>query len=215
MQSEKALPIWLTVFKLNLLYVSITFYQVHTIVRVYQVHTIWEEEIGDKVLIELKTDAKPKEIDPYCCSVKIIVGLSQQLKTVEHISRETSRHLFLPDGGGRSNWPEFSFAGLQTIPYPCWRIGGPTNFKFQKSPPCYRYENERIHNFAYEFRAKERESLSSDKEINLLIHESSETDSKVAKPKKKKRTPITTQKMNFSIKDFFSKCEQIRRNLRI
>ena len=82
---------------------SITFYQVHTIVRVYQVHTFWEKEIGDKVLIELKTDEKPKETDPYCCSVKIIVGLSQQLKTVEHISRETSRHLFLPDRGGRSN----------------------------------------------------------------------------------------------------------------
>ena len=48
--------------------------------RGYHVYkdTSWEEaKIGDKVLTELGTDEKSKEIDPYFCSIKAMVGLPQ------------------------------------------------------------------------------------------------------------------------------------------
>ena len=37
---------------------------------------------------------------------------------------------------------------LLIIPYPCWRIGDSTDFKFQKFPLCYTYENGGIRDFA-------------------------------------------------------------------
>ena len=41
--------------------------------------------------------------------------------------------------------------------------------------------------YSYKFIAKEREPLSSDEEINLLIQESSQGDSEVVKPKKRRK----------------------------
>ena len=72
-------------------------FQAKVTARGYHVYkyTTWEDaKIGDKVLIELETDEKSKEIDPYCCSIKAMVGLPQQLKTVGHIPREISRHVY-------------------------------------------------------------------------------------------------------------------------
>lgn len=49
----------------------------------------WEEaKCADKDLIGLETHEKLIEIDPYCCSIKAMVGRPQQLKTVGHIPRE-------------------------------------------------------------------------------------------------------------------------------
>ena len=45
---------------------------------------------GDKVLIELETDEKSKEVDPYFHTIKAMVDLPQQLKTVEHIPGKVS-----------------------------------------------------------------------------------------------------------------------------
>ena len=42
--------------------------------------------------------------------------------------------------------------------------------------------------YSYEFIAKETEPLSSDEEIDLLIQESSESDSELVNPKKEEKT---------------------------
>ena len=51
-------------------------------------------EQGDFVTVEIERDKESKKIDPYSCAIKAMVYMSPQLKTVEHVSREISRHAF-------------------------------------------------------------------------------------------------------------------------
>ena len=63
-------------------------------------NTISEEpKCRDKVLMDLKTDEKSIEIDPYCCSIKAMVARPQQLKAVGHFGRNFPICLFLPERG--------------------------------------------------------------------------------------------------------------------
>ena len=50
---------------------------------------------SDFVIVEIKTDKESKKIDPYCCAIKAMVEIPPQLKTVGHVLREISRHIFL------------------------------------------------------------------------------------------------------------------------
>ena len=50
---------------------------------------------GDNVLIELETDEKSKEIDPYYHAIKAMVDLPQQLRAVGHNRSEVSQHFYL------------------------------------------------------------------------------------------------------------------------
>ena len=55
--------------------------------------TIWvEAKVGDKVCVEIEVDEASTKIDPYCCAIK--ASVDQQVKTVGHISREMSRHVY-------------------------------------------------------------------------------------------------------------------------
>ena len=57
--------------------------------------TTWEEaKCGDKVLIDLKTDEKSTEMNPCRFLIKAVVGRPQQFKTVGHVPREISRHVY-------------------------------------------------------------------------------------------------------------------------
>ena len=63
-------------------------FQAKVAARGYQVYKniTWEgTKCGGKVLNDLEIDEKAIEIDPYCCSIKTMVGGPQQLKTVGHI----------------------------------------------------------------------------------------------------------------------------------
>ena len=63
-------------------------------------NTISEEpKCRDKVLMDLKTDEKSIEIDPYCCSIKAMVARPQQLKAVGDFGRNFPIYLFLPERG--------------------------------------------------------------------------------------------------------------------
>ena len=55
--------------------------------------------------MEIKTDKESKKIDPYCCAVKGMVDILPQLKTVGHVPREISRHIFffLKEGNGKAD----------------------------------------------------------------------------------------------------------------
>ena len=56
-------------------------------------NTTWDQaKVGDKVLVEIESDKNSKEIDPYCCSIR--TSVNQQIKTVGHIPREISRHVY-------------------------------------------------------------------------------------------------------------------------
>ena len=52
---------------------------------------------GDFITIEIATDKglkKKEEIDPYCCAIKAMVDIPARLKTVGHMPREISRHMY-------------------------------------------------------------------------------------------------------------------------
>ena len=70
-------------------------FQATVAARGYHVYknTTWDQaNVGDKVLVEIESDKKLKEIDPYCCSIR--ASINQQIKTVGHIPREISRHVY-------------------------------------------------------------------------------------------------------------------------
>ena len=70
-------------------------FQATVAARGYHVYknTMWDQaKVGDKVLAEIESDKKSKEIDLYCCSIR--TSVNQQIKTVGHIPREISRHVY-------------------------------------------------------------------------------------------------------------------------
>ena len=81
-------------------------FQATVAARGYHVYesTTWNQaKVGDKVLVEIESNKKSKEIDPCCCSIRTLVN--QQIKTVEQISREIPRHVyfFLKYGHGHTD----------------------------------------------------------------------------------------------------------------
>ena len=112
--------------------------------HVYKNTTWGQAKVGDKVLVEIESDKKSKEIDPYCCSIR--TSVNQQIKTGGHIPREISRHVhfFLKDENDHIDGTVKSIE-LQAIPYPSWRVRDSINIEFQKSPLHYPYQNERVH----------------------------------------------------------------------
>ena len=53
--------------------------------------------------MEIETDKKSKKIDPYCWAVKAPADTPPRLKTVGHVPRKISRHIFffLKEDNGR------------------------------------------------------------------------------------------------------------------
>ena len=100
---------------------------------VYKNTTWGQAKIGDKVLVEIESDKKSKETDPYCCSSR--TSVNQQIKTVGHISREISRHVyfFLKDEHGDID------GNVKSIDYrpsliPAGGLRDSINFEFQMTP---------------------------------------------------------------------------------
>ena len=63
--------------------------------HVYKNATWDQTKVGDKFLVEMESDNKSKEIDPYCCSIR--TSVNQQIKTVgTHPYRNFSTRLFIP-----------------------------------------------------------------------------------------------------------------------
>ena len=44
--------------------------------------------------MKVETNKESKKIDPYCCVNKAMVEIPPQLKTVGHVPKEISRHIF-------------------------------------------------------------------------------------------------------------------------
>ena len=64
-------------------------------------NTTWQNAfVGERVWVQIENNLTSKQIDPYCCAVKISSGGS--LVTVEHVPREISRfvYFFIRDEGG-------------------------------------------------------------------------------------------------------------------
>ena len=120
-------------------------FQATVAARGYHVYknTTWDQaKVGDKVLVEIKSDKKSKEIDPYCCSIR--TSVNQQVKTVEHIPREISRHIyfFLGDENGHIDGTVKSI-DYRPSPIPAGGLEIPLTLSFKSLH--YPYQNERVH----------------------------------------------------------------------
>ena len=170
--------------------------------RGYHVYknTTWDQaNVGNKVRVEIETDKKSKQIDPYCCSIK--TSVDQQIKTVGHIPREISRHVyfFLKEENGNIDGTVKSFE-YRLSPIPAGGLEIPLTLNF-KSPRYITHLKMKeflstLYSYDYNGNKEDENESSSDEEINLLIHESSEesqSDNEVVKQsgKRKKATLIS------------------------
>ena len=175
-------------------------FQATVAARGYHVYenTTWNlAKVGEKVLVEIESDKESKEIDPYCCSIR--TSVNQQIKTVGHIPREISRHVyfFLKNEHGHidgtvkpidyrpSSVPTGGLEIPLTLNFKCPRYVTHTKMKeFMSTLYSFDYNGNK---------EDERDESSSDEEINLLINESSEesqSDSEVVIQTRKKRKAL-------------------------
>ena len=66
-------------------------------------------------LVDIETNQESKKVDPYSCAIKAFVGQSPQFKTVRHILREISSHVFffLKEQNGKFEESVYSAGGLE------------------------------------------------------------------------------------------------------
>ena len=178
-------------------------FQATVAARGYQVHkNTWDEaKAGDKVLFEIETDEKSKEIDPYCCSIK--TSVNQLIKAVGYIPGEISRHVsfFLKDEHGHIDGTVKSI-DYRSSPTPAGGLEIPLTLN-SKSPRYITHTKMKefmstLYSFDYNGNKEdERDESSSDEEINLLINESSEesqSDSEVViQTRKKRKAPLISE----------------------
>ena len=179
-------------------------FQATVAARGYHVYksTTWDQaKDGDKVLVEIESDKKSKETDPYCCSIR--TSVNQQIKTVGHIPREISRHVyfFLKNEHGHidgtvkpidyrpSSVPTGGLEIPLTLNFKCPRYVTHTKMKeFMSTLYSFDYNGNK---------EDERDESPSDEEINLLINESSEesqSDSEVViQTRKRRKAPLISE----------------------
>ena len=159
-----------------------------------------QAKVGDKVLFEIESDKKSKEIDPHCCSIR--TSVNQEIKTVGHIPRDISWHVyfFLKDEHAHIDGTVKSTDGGPS-PIPAGGLKIPLTLNFK----CPRYfTNTKMKEFMstlYSFitmeTKNERDESSSDVQINLLINELSEesqSDSEVVlETRTKRKAPLISE----------------------
>ena len=104
--------------------------------RGYHVYmnTTWQNAfVGERVWVQIENNLTSKQIDPYCCAVKISSGGS--LVTVGHVPREISRfvYFFIRDEGGNVEGTLLSTRyRLSPIPAGGLEVPLKSNFSCQK-----------------------------------------------------------------------------------
>ena len=173
-------------------------------------NTTWDQaKVVDKVLVEIESDKKCKEIDPHCCSIR--TSVKQQIKTVGHILREISWHvyLFLKDENSRIDGTVKSI-DYRTSPIPAGGLEIPLTLNFK----CPRYiihtKMKEFMSTLYSFdyngnKEDERDESPSDEGINLVINElleESRSNSEVGiQTRKKRKAPLISESFKGSQTD--------------
>ena len=88
---------------------------------------------GYFVTVEIETDKESKKLDPYCCAMKAMVDIPR-LKTIGHMPRVISRHMFffLKEENGKVDGFVYS-TQYQLSPIPAGWLGIQLKLTF-KSP---------------------------------------------------------------------------------
>ena len=94
---------------------------------------VWSKaKQGDFVTVETETDKESRQIDP-CCAIKTMVDIPSRLKTVGHVPRGFSRHIFffLKEKNGKIDGIVYS-TQCQPSPIPAGGLDIPTKNNIQK-----------------------------------------------------------------------------------
>ena len=112
---------------------------------------------GDFVTVEIQTDKESKIIDTYCCAIKAMVDIPPRLKTVGHVPREISRHIFffLKEENGKVDGFIYS-TQYKPSPIPAGGLEIPLKLTF-KSPNFMTHqkmEDFMTNLYSYDYEAK-------------------------------------------------------------
>ena len=152
---------------------------------------------GDLVSVEVEDDNSSKKIDPYCCAIKAMVGrTSPQLKTVGHVPREISRHIFffLKEESGKIDGFIHS-TQYRPLPIPAGGLEIPLMLTF-KSPTFLTHKKMKqfiTTLYSYDYEGIGPEEVDEDSEIHFAVEEKEAGDddcSVIEKKQKRRRPPI-------------------------
>ena len=162
--------------------------------HVYRNLTWCNVKQGDLVTVEIETNEESKKVDPYSCAIKAMVGQPPQLKTVGHIPREISRHVFffLKEENGRIEGSVHS-TKYRPSPIPAGGLEIPLmlNFKSTRFITHQKMKGFMTSLYSYEYKPHETtETDDEENEINFVIENEVDEHSEVVKPKKRKKPPM-------------------------
>ena len=167
--------------------------------HVYRNITWTDVKQGDSVSVEIETNEESKKVDPHSCAIKELVGQLPQLKTVGHIPREISRHVFffLKKENGRVEGTVHS-TKYRPSPIPAGGLEIPLMLTFKSTRFVTHQKMKDFMTPLYSYEYEPQEINSKDEEnddINFIIEQDEdEEDSEVVlKPKKKEKPPIISE----------------------
>ena len=167
--------------------------------HVYRNITWTDVKQGDSVSVEIETNEESKKVDHYSCAIKALVGQSPQLKTVGHITREISRHVFflLKEENGRIEGTVHS-TKYRPFPVPAGGLEIPLMLTFKSTRFVTHQKMKDFMTSLYSYEYEPQEINSKDEEnddINFVIEQDKDEENSevVLKPKKRKKPPIISE----------------------
>ena len=183
--------------------------------HVYRNITWTDVKQGDPVSVEIETNEESKKVDPYSCAIKALVGQPPQLKTVGHIPREISRHVFffLKEENRRIEGTVYS-TKYRPFPIPAGALEIPLmlTFKSTRFVTHQKMKDFMTSLYSYEYEPKEINSKDEENDdINFIIEQDEdEEDSEVVlKPKKRKKPPIISETSESSENEICSEHSEV------
>ena len=161
---------------------------------------------GDFVIVEIEKDKESKKIDPYCCAITAMVDIPPRLKTVGHMPREISWHIFffLKEENGKVDGFVYSTQYQQS---PAGGLEIPLKLTF-KSPNFIAHQKIKdfmTNLYSYDYETKAETDEDDDAEIHFMIANEGldgdkEEDSEEVKPKVKRKPPNFVNHQNQIVK---------------
>lgn len=166
-------------------------------------NVIWDNvKPGDKVTVEIESNNVSKRIDPYCCAVKAMAGNPIQLRTVGHIPREISRHVyfFLKEENGKVDGLVYS-TKYRPSPIPAGGLEIPLLLNFNSTRYITHIKMKgfvtSLYSYDYEpEKSNDDEDDGNEEQINIVIEDNDEIENEetddcdTVMPKKMRRISV-------------------------
>ena len=128
-----------------------------------------------EILLQWKskqTKKESKKIDPYCCAIKAMISILPRLKTVGHVPREISRHIFsfLKEENGKvDGFVYFTQYKLSPIPAEGLETLLKLTFKSPRFITHQKMKDFMTNLYSYDYETKAQIDEDDDAEIHFMI----------------------------------------------